>query len=218
MTVPATSRVVRTFEDRAEALAHFFLRAGEAPRLLAYEEAVGCPLDQALAALEWTSAVGILADDDLLHAAQIGTDSAAAVVERRQEGGGGGAGAAGGAEHRVFVYFGPQMDAPPADPYEGSLLHDEPGVRAYTFGQRVHAIAHFLRATQGSGAVLAMLGRRAPELRHIRRWMQALFAAPGAAQPTQLLAGWFSTGGAGCLFLPSQPDEPYAYHEVAIDS
>ena len=52
MTVPATSRQTRTFEDRADALAHFFLRAGEAPRLLAYDDAVGCPLDQALAAVE----------------------------------------------------------------------------------------------------------------------------------------------------------------------
>src|SRR5256886_6723213 len=43
MTVPATSRQTRTFEDRADALAHFFLRAGEAPRLLAYDDAVGCP-------------------------------------------------------------------------------------------------------------------------------------------------------------------------------
>src|SRR6266571_4923068 len=55
MTVPATSRQTRTFEDRADALAHFFLRAAEAPRLIAYDDAVGCPLDQALAAIEWTS-------------------------------------------------------------------------------------------------------------------------------------------------------------------
>src|SRR5207247_2190835 len=50
MTVPATSRQTRTFEDRADALAQFFVRAAEAPRLLAYDDAVGCPLDQALAA------------------------------------------------------------------------------------------------------------------------------------------------------------------------
>src|SRR3989442_11795763 len=161
-------------------------------------------MDQALAALEWTGAVGILAADDLLHAAQISTDSAAAVVERRQ------------GDQRVFVYFGPQMEAPPADPYEGALLHDEPGVRAYPFGQRVHAIAHFLRATQGSGAVLAMLGRRAPELRHIRRWMQALFAAPGAAQPTQLLAAWFATGGGGGPFLPAPPPPPNTHPQGAL--
>jgi len=80
MTVPATSRQTRTFEDRADALAHFFLRAGEAPRLIAYDDAVGCPLDQALAAIEWTSAVGILAQDDVIHAARLGADAAAHAV------------------------------------------------------------------------------------------------------------------------------------------
>lgn len=206
MTVPATSRVVRSFEDRAEALAHFFIRAGEAPRLIAYDDTVGCPLDQALAALEWTAAIGILAQDDLVHAAQVGSDASAAVVERRD------------GDQRMFIYFGPRMDAPPADPYEGTLLYDEPGVRAYLFAQRAHAVAHFLRATQGTGAILSLLGRRAPELRHIHRWMQALFAEPGATTATQLLAGWFATGGAGCLFLPKEPGGPYTYHEVAIDS
>src|SRR2546430_16646563 len=161
MTVPATSRQTRTFEDRADALAHFFLRAGEAPRLLAYDDAVGCPLDQAIAALEWTVAVGILAADDLMHAARVGAESAAAVVERKD------------GDQRVFIYLGPRMDAPPADPYEGTLLYDEPGVRAYIFAQRVHAIAHFLRASLGLGAVIAMLGRRAPELRHLRRWLRS---------------------------------------------
>jgi hypothetical protein len=206
MTVPATSRHTRAFDDRAEALAHFFLRAGEAPRLLAYDDAIGCPLDQALAVLEWTGAVGILATDDLLHAARVGADAAAAVVERKD------------GDQRVFIYLGPRMDAPPADPYEGTLLYDEPGVRAYIFAQRVHAIAHFLRATQGQGAVLAMLGRRAPELRYIRRWLQTLFSAPpDAGQSTQLLAGWFATGGAGALFLPPVSSEPYTYHEVGLD-
>jgi len=206
MTVPATSRQTRTFDDRADALAHFFLRAGEAPRLVAYDDAVGCPLDQALAAIEWTVAVGILAEGDVIHAARLSTDASAAVVERRD------------GDQRVFIYFGPRMDAPPADPYEGTLLYDEPGVRAYIFAHRVHAIAHFLRATQGSGAVIAMLGRRAPELRHIRRWLQALFSEPvGAGRSTQLLVGWFATGGAGVLFIPPHPGEPYAYHEVGID-
>jgi hypothetical protein len=203
--VPATSRVVHTFEDRSDALAHFFQRAGEAPRLVAYDDAVGCPLDQALGALEWTAAVGIVSPDDLVHAARLGPDSAAAVVERKE------------GEQRVFVYFGPRMDAAPADPYEGTLLYDEPGVRAYIFAQRVHAIAHFLRATQGMGAVLSMLSRRAPELRYIRRWTQALFAEPVASPSTQLLAGWFATGGAGYLFVPPQTDDPFTYCEVAID-
>jgi len=207
MTVPATSRQTRTFEDRGDALAHFFLRAGEAPRLLAYDDAVGCPLDQALAAIEWTAAVGILAQDDVIHAARLAPDAAATVVERKD------------GEQRVFIYFGPRMDAPPADPYEGTLLYDEPGVRAYIFAQRVHAVAHFLRATQGIGAVISMLGRRAPELRHIRRWMRVLFSEPfGDACSTQLLAGWFATGGAGVLFVPPHPHEPYSYYEVGIDT
>lgn len=204
MTVPATSRVVRTFEDRADALSHFFQRAGEAPRLVAYDDGVGCPLDQALAALEWTGQIGIVLPDDLVHAARLGTDSAAAVIERKD------------GDARVFIYFGPRMDAPPADPYEGTLLYDEPGVRAYIFAQRVHAIAHFLRATQGLSAVISMLSRRAPELRHIRRWTQELFAAGATAHSTQLLAGWFATGGAGFLFIP-HADDPFTYCEVAID-
>jgi hypothetical protein len=205
MTVPATSRQTRIFEDRADALAHFFLRAGAAPRLLAYDDAVGCPLDQGLAAMEWTMAVGILAEGDSIHAARLSPDAAAVVVERRE------------GDDRVFIYFGPRMDAPPADPYEGTLLFDQPGVRAYIFAQRVHAIAHFLRATQGSGVVVALLGRRAPELRHIRRWLRAMFDQPVEPHSTQLLAGWFAAGGAGCLFLSSHADEPYRYEEVGID-
>src|SRR5205814_1892759 len=158
------------------------------------------------AAIEWTGAVGILAQDDLIHAARLGADAAAAVVERKD------------ADQRVFIYFGPRMDAPPADPYEGTLLYDEPGVRAYIFAQRVHAIAHFLRATHGLGAVISMLGRRAPELRHIRRWLQAVFAEPaGEDASTQMLAGWFATSGTGVLFLPRQPDAPYTYCEVGVD-
>ena len=205
MTVPATSRSVRAFDDRAEALAHFFLRAGEAPRLVAFDDASGCPLESSLAVLEWTGAVGILADADLLHAARLGLDTAAAVVERRD------------GDQRVFVYFGPRMGAPPADPYEGTLLYDEPGVRAYIFVERVHAIAHFLRATQGVGSVLSVLGRRPPELRHVRRWVATLFAESTGPRSSQLLAGWFATGGAGILFLPTQQGEPYHYCEVGID-
>jgi hypothetical protein len=90
-------------------------------------------------------------------------------------------------------------------------------VRAYIFAQRVHAIAHFLRATQGMGAVLSILSRRAPELRHIRRWTQALFAEPVASPSTQLLGGWFATAGAGFLFVPPQTGRPFTYCEVAID-
>jgi hypothetical protein len=206
VTVPATSRSLRTFDDRSDALAHFFLRAAEAPRLVAFDDATGCPMEHALAALEWTGVVGMLADDDLIHAARLASDAAAVVVERRD------------GEQRVYTYFGPRMGAPPADPYEGTLLYDEPGVRAYIFAQRVHAVAHFLRATQGSGSVLALLGRRAPELRHIRRWTRALFAEPATGSSTQLLAAWFAVSGAGFLFLPDRPGQAYQYCEIGTES
>ena len=35
--------VVRNFNDRAEGLAHFMLRAGEAPRFIAIDDQAGCP-------------------------------------------------------------------------------------------------------------------------------------------------------------------------------
>src|SRR5947209_4994644 len=118
----------------------------------------------------------------------------------------------------LYVYPAPRMDAPRADPYDGTLLYDEPGVRAYIFAQRVHAIALFRRASLGLGAVIAMLGRRAPELRHVRRWLQAVFAEPaGETGSTRMLTGWFATGGAGVLFLPHHTDEPYAYCEVGAE-
>ena len=196
---------MRAFDDRSDALAHFFSRAGEAPRLVAFDDATGCPMEHALAALEWTGVVGMLADDDLIHAARLASDAAAVVVERRED------------EQRVYTYFGPRMGAPPADPYEGTLLYDEPGVRAYIFAERVHAVAHFLRATQGSGSVLSLLGRRAPELRHIKRWTRALFSEPATGHSTQLLAAWFAVGGAGFLFLPLRASDPYHYAEVGID-
>jgi hypothetical protein len=117
MTSPNTL-VVRTFTDRAEGLSHFVLRAGEAPRLLAFDDALGCPVETALAALEWTGAVGILLDDDLLHAARLTSETAAAVIERKSQDG------------RRFVYLGPRLDAPPMDVFEGAILFDEPGVKA----------------------------------------------------------------------------------------
>src|SRR5258706_13001186 len=191
MAVPATTRIMRPFQDRADALAHFFQRAGEAPRLIAYDDAVGLPLDQALAALEWTAQVGILAAEDLVHAARLGPDSAAVVVERRD------------GDNRVFVYFARRMSAPPADPYGCTLLYDEPGGRSYLFAQRGHTMARFLRATHGLGSALSLLSRRAPELRHIRRWTQALFAEPAVGRSTHLPTDWYATSGGGFLFIPA---------------
>jgi len=206
MTVPAILRSTHTWPDRGSALGHFFQRAGEAPRVIAYDSDLGCPLHNALAALEWTVAVGILDDADLVHAARLSGEAAAAMVERRVDG------------QRRFVYMGPRMDAPPADPYEGSLLYDEPGVRAYEFVQRAHAMAHFLRATQGVGGVLSLLSRRAPQLMHARRWLAAVFESPSPDLSNLMLAGWFATSGGGVLFAPGGDDEPYVYEEVGSES
>ncbi len=203
--VPVTARTTLEFTDRGEALGHFFSRAGDAPRFLAYDDEVGCPLESALAVLEWTGAVGLLADDDLIHAARLSGETAAAMVERRREG------------RRVFVYMGPRMDAPPADPYEGSLLYDEPGVRAYEFAQRAHALAHFIRATQAVGAVISILSKRAPELRHVKRWLGGLLQEPDRAGSNKLLSGWFATTGAGVLFAPVEESEPYVYEEISSE-
>ncbi len=202
MTDSGITRNTSTFTDRSEALGHFFQRAGEAPRFVAYDEELGCPLHNALATLEWTVTVGILSDGDLVHAARMSGEAAAAMVERRRD------------SRRIFVYMGPRMDAPPADPYEGALLYDEPGVRAFEFAQRAHALAHFLRATQGAGGVISMLSRRAPELRHVRRWLGALFQPPAQDVSSLMLAGWFATSGGGVLFIPAKPDGAFIYDEV----
>jgi hypothetical protein len=203
MSTPQTL-VVRTFTDRAEGLSHFILSAGEAPRLVAFDDALGCPVESALAALEWTGAVGILADDDLLHAARLTSETAAAVVERKAP------------EGRRYVYLGPRLDAPPMDVFEGAVLFDEPGVKAIEFSQRAHALAHFLRSTSGAGALLALLGRRAPEIRHLRRWLGAMIRELDAARP--LVAGWFAATAAGGLFGPTGEEPTYRSIEVGLES
>jgi hypothetical protein len=203
MTTPQTVSI-RTFTDRAEALAHFILRAGEAPRLLAFDDSVGCPMEIALAALEWTKAVGVLPDEDLIHAARLTSETAAAVIERKVEG------------QRQFIYLGPRLDAPPMDVFEGKVLFDEPGVKAVEFSQRAHALAHFLRATSGAGALLALLGRRAPEIRHLRRWLGPILGELDV--PRALVAGWFAASAAGCLLSATDGDPNYRYIEVGLES
>lgn len=200
----ATLTVTR-FADRAEALSHCLLRAGEAPRLLAYDEHVGCPMELALTALEWTSAVGILHDDDMVHAARLTAETAACVLERKLENGG-----------RQYVFLGPRMDAPIVDLFEGKVMFEEPGVRAVEFNQRAHALAHFLRATAGGGALLSLLSRRAPEIRHLKRWLRP--ALESLDRPRPMLAGWFSAGGGGALFLPAQGETEFRYIEAGLES
>jgi len=205
MSLPAITRATLSTTDRAEALGHFFTQAGEAPRVMAYDEDLGCPLHTALSAIEWTIAVGILDEADLVHAARLTAEAAAIMVERQVD------------ENRVFIYMGPRMDAPPAAPQEGSLLFDEPGVRGFEFALRVNALAHFLRATQGAGSVISMLSRRPPQLLHIQRWIAALFEDPPQDVSNLMLAGWFATSGGGILFAPARKGDPYVYEEVGAD-
>lgn len=199
------SVAIRTFGDRAEALGHFVVRAGEAPRFLAFDDVAGCPVDIALSALEWTGVVGLLLDDDYLHAALLTPESASTLVERRDPNG------------RRFLYIGPRLDAAPMDIFEGRILFDEPGVKVVEFAQRGHALAHFFRATTGDGALVSMLGRRAPELRHIRRWFGPIVGE--LEGPSQLLGGWFASSAGGALFVAGHPGAPvYRYIEVGLES
>ena len=172
--------------------------------MLAFDDALGCPVETALAALEWTGAVGILQDDDLLHAARLTSETAAAVIERKVQDG------------RRYVYLGPRLDAPPMDVFEGAILFDEPGVKAVEFTQRAHGLAHFLRATSGAGALIALLGRRAPEIRHLRRWLGPIIHELDVPRP--LVAGWFAAGSAGSLFSSNDGDPSYRYIEVGMES
>ena len=204
MTTP-TSLVIRTFSDRAEALSHCVLRAGEAPRIHAFDDTVGCQFEQAVSALEWTRVVGLLPDDDLLHAGRLTAETAAAVVERRLP------------EGRRWVYLGPRMDGPEVWSSEGDVILDEPGVRAISFMDRAGALAHFLRATTGAGAFLAQLGRRAPEVRHMRRWLAPIVQELDA--PRRLVGGWFAASAGGALFIGDDAGETtYRYIEAGIDS
>lgn len=203
MALPGTL-VLKAFPDRAEALAHCLLRAGEAPRLLAYDEHVGCSMEMALTALEWTAAVGVLHEGDLVHAARLTSDTASCVIERVTED-----------KKRQYVYLGPRMDAPIIDLFEGNVLYDEPGVRAIEFAQRAHALAHFLRATDGTGAILSILSRRAPEVRHLKRWLTPALEALDTPRP--MIAGWFSAGGGGVLFHPAQDETDFRYIEVGLE-
>lgn len=204
MPIPSTL-VIRSFSDRAEGLAHFVMRAGEAPRLLAFDDAYGCPVENALSALEWTGAVGILRDEDMLHAARLTSDTAAAVIERKADDG-----------TRGFVYLGPRLDAPPMDMFEGAVLIDEPGVKAVEFTQRAHAVAHFLRATSGTGALVAMLGRRAPEVRYLRRWLGLILEH--VESPCAMVGGWFAVSSAGVLFTVDESEPSWRYIEVGTET
>ncbi|HEX3926603.1 MAG TPA: hypothetical protein VHW65_01280, partial [Gemmatimonadales bacterium] len=142
---------------------------------------------------------------DLLHAGRLTSETAAAVVERRT------------ADGRRWIFFGPRLDTPALDPFEGELMLDEPGVVGISFGDRAAALAHFLRATSGAGAIIAQLGRRAPELRHMRRWLAPIVQELDS--PRRMIAGWFAASAGGALFVSDDGgDVTHRYIEVGIDS
>ena len=64
--------------------------------------------------------------------------------------------------------------------------------------------------------LLALLGRRAPEVRHLRRWLGAIIQELDVPRP--LAAGWFAASSAGCLFAPTELEPTYRYIEVGLES
>jgi hypothetical protein len=78
------------------------------------------------------------------------------------------------------------------------------------------ALAHFLRATSGAGALLAILGRRAPEVRHIRRWFRSIVEE--LETPRLLIGGWFAATAAGALFASRDNEPDFRYIEVGRES
>jgi hypothetical protein len=64
--------------------------------------------------------------------------------------------------------------------------------------------------------LLALLGRRAPEIRHLRRWLGPILAE--LDQPRALVGGWFAASSAGCLLAPSDTEANFRYIEVGMES
>jgi hypothetical protein len=184
-------RTSQEFGDRAEALAVFFRAAGAAPRLVTVDDSAGCPLYDALAALQWTGETGLFQPEDRLHAAWFAAETGVAVIERAVDG------------KPVYRFLGPRIEAPQRAPVDGTPVVDEAYVLGYEFTERWNAIAHFLVTTQGRGALVALFAARAPELDHVRRWLLDLFRGPVPEGADHLHAAWFSTTGAGFLFPPT---------------
>ncbi len=196
----------REFDDRPTALAGFLEAAGDAPRLLPADSGAGCPLFHALAALQWTAETGLLQSGDRLHAVWFGGEAAAAVVERHTTDG-----------RTLYRYFGPRMEARQVTPADGLTVIDEPFVKGWEFTERWSALAHFFATTQGESALATVMGSRAPEVEHVRRWLIELFTGTLPAGADHLHAAWFATTGAGFLFPPAESVEEkrgYTYVEL----
>ena len=192
MTEPLAPRHERAFDDRGDAMAEFIRAAGDAPRLLPADDRLGCPLFNAIAALQWTGETGLLRPDDRLHAVWFLGETGATVIERLVDG------------KLTFRYLGPQMETRQREPSDGTRSLDEPFVRGYDFTERWSAVAHFLATTLGNGALVSMLSARAPQVEHIRRWLMELFQGPLPDGADHVHALWTSTTGAGFLFPPTE--------------
>ena len=190
MTSPAP-RAVREYADRSEAMAEFVRAAGQAPRLLPADDGAGCPLFNALAALQWTGETGLVQPTDRLHAVWFLGETAATVIERDIDG------------KTTFRYLGPRVETHQHTPADGARSIDEPFIKGYDFGERWSALAHFFVTTQGKGALASILGTRGPEVDHVRRWMTELVQGPLPDGADHLHGIWASPVGAGFLFPPA---------------
>ncbi len=184
-------RSSQEFTDRAEALAAFLKAAGPAPRLITVDDSAGCPLHNALAALQWTGETGLFQLSDRLHAVWFAAETGVAVIERVVDG------------KPAFRFLGPRIEAPQKAPVDGTPVVDEMYVLGYEFVSRWNAIAHFLVTTQGRGALMSLFAPRAPQLEHVKRWLLELFQGPVPEGADHLHAAWFVTTGAGLLFPPT---------------
>jgi hypothetical protein len=65
------------------------------------------------------------------------------------------------------------------------------------------------------GALIALMGRRPPEIRHMRRWLGPIVQELDA--PRLVVAGWFAASSAGCLFSSGEDEPSCRYIEVGLE-
>ncbi len=191
MTASPVPRATRLFNERSEAMAEFVRAAGAAPRLLPAEDGAGCPLFNALAALQWTGETGLFQPTDRLHGVWFLGETAAAVIEREIDG------------KPTFRYLGPRVETHQVTPSDGARSIDEPFVKGFDFSERWSALAHFFVTTQGKGALASILSSRGVEVEQVRRWLTELFHGPLPDGADHLAGVWASAIGAGFLFPPA---------------
>ena len=190
MTSPAP-RTTREFSERSEAMAAFVQAAGNSAKLLPAEDGAGCPLFNALAALQWTSETGLFQPTDCLHAVWFLGETAATVIEREIDG------------KPVFRYLGPRVETLQLQPAAGARSIDEPFVKGFDFNERWSALAHFFVTTQGKGALASIDSSHGVGVEHARRWLTELFQGPLPHGADHLQGVWATTEGAGFLFTPA---------------